>query len=125
MKRLESLTFKQLRALESVATTGSISRAAELLALTPPAVHSQLKSLEGNFGCEMLHRDSRGRFILTGEGAALLEASKRANADLRRAVQRIDALHKGLAGPASACKAPGQKAPGPGGADSGEIQQVR
>ena len=98
MKRLEALTFKQLRALESVAQTGSISRAAELLALTPPAVHSQLKSLEGIFGCDMLNRDSHGRFVLTGEGAVLLEASKRAQSDLRRAVQRIDALHKGLAG---------------------------
>ena len=98
MRRLESLTFKQLRALDSVAATGSISRAAEMLLLTPPAVHSQLKALEANFGCEMVHRDSHGRFILTGEGAALLEAHKRAQADFRMAVQRIDALHKGLAG---------------------------
>jgi DNA-binding transcriptional LysR family regulator len=98
MRRLEALTFKQLRALESVAETGSISRAAEMLRLTPPAVHSQLKALEGNFGCSMLQRDSHGRFILTGEGAALLEAHQRSQADLRMAVQRIDALHKGLAG---------------------------
>ena len=98
MRRLESLTFKQLRALDSVAATGSISRAAEMLLLTPPAVHSQLKALEANFGCEMVHRDPHGQFILTGEGAALLEAHKRAQADFRMAVQRIDALHKGLAG---------------------------
>ena len=98
MKRLESLTFKQLRALESVEETGSISRAAEMLALTPPAVHSQLKALEANFGCEMLNRDSHGQFVLTAEGAALLEAHKRAQAGFRMAVQRIVALHKGLAG---------------------------
>jgi LysR family transcriptional regulator, low CO2-responsive transcriptional regulator len=98
MKRLEALTFKQLRALDSVASTGSISRAAEMLLLTPPAVHSQLKALEASFGCEMVHRDSHGRFILTGEGAALLEAHKRAQSDFRMALQRIDALHKGLAG---------------------------
>jgi LysR family transcriptional regulator, low CO2-responsive transcriptional regulator len=98
MKRLEALTFKQLRALDSVASTGSISRAAEMLLLTPPAVHSQLKALEANFGCDMLHRDSHGRFTLTGEGAALLEAHKRSQSDFRMAVQRIDALHKGLAG---------------------------
>lgn len=98
MRRLETLTFKQLRALDSVAGTGSISRAAEILRLTPPAVHSQLKVLEANFGCEMLQRDSQGRFVLTGEGAALLEAYQRGQADLRMAVQRINALHKGLAG---------------------------
>jgi len=98
MRRLQSLTFKQLRALDSVAATGSISRAAEMLLLTPPAVHSQLKALEANFGCDMLQRDSHGRFILTGEGTALLDAYRRAQADLRMAVQRIDALGKGLAG---------------------------
>ncbi len=98
MHRLETLTFKQLRALESIAATGSISRSAEALRLTPPAVHSQLRTLEANFGCKMLQRDSHGRFILTGEGAALLEAHKRGQADLALAVQRIDALHKGLAG---------------------------
>jgi len=98
MRRLESLTFKQLRALDSVAASGSISRAAEMLLLTPPAVHSQLKTLEANFGCEMLQRDSHGRFVLTGEGAALLDAYRRTQADLRMAVQRIDALRKGLAG---------------------------
>lgn len=98
MKRLESLTFKQLRALEAVSGTGSISRAAELLRLTPPAVHSQIKALEANFECEMLGRDSQGRFVLTGEGAALLAAHQRAQADFRMAVQRIEALQKGLAG---------------------------
>lgn len=98
MHRLETLTFKQLRALESIAATGSISRSAEALRLTPPAVHSQLRTLEANFGCKMLQRDSHGRFILTAEGAALLGAHQRGQADLALAVQRIDALHKGLAG---------------------------
>lgn len=98
MKRLDTLTFKQLRALSSVATTGSISRAAEQLHLSPPAVHSQLRSLEANFGCEMLIRDSHGRFVATDEGVALLEAHNRSQAGLRLAINRIDALHKGLAG---------------------------
>lgn len=98
MRRLESLTFKQLRALDSVSATGSISRAAEVLLLTPPAVHSQIKALEANFGCELVQRDSQGRFVATAEGAALLEAHQRAQADLRMALRRIDALHRGLAG---------------------------
>lgn len=98
MRRLESLTFKQLRALASVAETGSISRAAEQLRLSPPAVHSQLRTLEANFDCEMFSRDSHGRFVTTDEGAALLEAFARSQAGLSLAIQRIDALHKGLAG---------------------------
>ena len=35
MQRLNGLTFRQLRALEAVAETGSITRAADILNLTP------------------------------------------------------------------------------------------
>ncbi len=98
MRRLEALTFKQLRALEAVVRTGAISRAAEVLSLTPPAVHSQLRALEANFGCDMLARDSSGRFIPTDEGVALLQAYQRTQAGLEMALGRIDALKKGLSG---------------------------
>ncbi|MBN8185611.1 LysR family transcriptional regulator [Salipiger thiooxidans] len=98
MRRLASLTLKQLRALEAVERTGSISRAAEELGLTAPAVHSQLKALEHTFGCAMLSRDGAGPFIVTAEGAVLLHAYERADAGFRIALRRIDALQKGLAG---------------------------
>ncbi|HBM58985.1 MAG TPA: LysR family transcriptional regulator [Citreicella sp.] len=98
MRRLSSLTLKQLRALEAVERTGSISRAAEELGLTAPAVHSQLKVLEQTFGCGLLSREGAGRFHATPEGAALLQAWRSAEAAFRLGLQRIDALQKGLAG---------------------------
>lgn len=98
MRRLASLTFKQLRALEAVDRTGSISRAAEELGLSAPAVHSQLKALEQTFGCAMLSRDGAGPFAATPEGEALLLAHERADAGFRLALRRIDALQKGMAG---------------------------
>ncbi|MCR8546729.1 LysR family transcriptional regulator [Salipiger sp. P9] len=98
MRRLASLTFKQLRALEAVDRTGSISRAAEELGLTAPAVHSQLKTLDETFGCAMLSREGAGPFVATPEGRVLLQAYEKADAGLRLAVRRIDALQKGLAG---------------------------
>ena len=98
MRRLASLTFKQLRALEAVDRTGSISRAAEELGLSAPAVHSQLKALDQTFGCAMLSRDGAGPFHATPEGAALLQAHEKADAGFRMALHRIDALQKGMAG---------------------------
>ena len=72
MQRLNGLTFRQLRALEAVAETGSITRAADILNLTPPAVHTQLKTLEENFNCLMFDRRNSEGFQLTSEGDALL-----------------------------------------------------
>ncbi|EPX79489.1 LysR family regulator CbbR [Salipiger mucosus] len=98
MNILNSLTLKQLRALEAVERTGSISRAAEELGLSAPAVHSQLKALDATFGCAMLSRAGTGRFTATAEGAVLLQAWEKADAGFRLALRRIDSLQKGLAG---------------------------
>ncbi|WP_417725441.1 LysR family transcriptional regulator [Salipiger sp.] len=98
MRRLASLTFKQLRALEAVERTGSIARASEELGLSAPAVHSQLKALDETFGCAMLSRAGSGKFRVTAEGRALLDAHLRADAGFRLALRRIDSLQKGMAG---------------------------
>lgn len=98
MRPLNALTFKQLRALEAVVATGSITQAASTPGLTPPAVHTQLRLLEANFGCDMLLRGGRSAFCPTPEGAALLEAHHRAQSGFRMAINRIVALRKGLAG---------------------------
>ena len=98
MKRLNALTFRQLRALKAVVASGSISRAAEELSLTPPAVHSQLRLLEENFRCTLLDRSAAGGFVPTPEGKVLLEAYDRAWAGLTLAIHRIDALQRGQTG---------------------------
>ena len=98
MQRLNGLTFRQLRALEAVAETGSITRAADILNLTPPAVHTQLKTLEENFNCLMFDRRNSEGFQLTSEGDALLRAQRQSYQALAMAVREIDALRNGLAG---------------------------
>lgn len=98
MKRLNALSLRQLRALKAVAASGSISRAAEELSLTPPAVHSQLRLLEDNFRCALLDRSAAGGFVPTPEGQVLLEAYDRAWAGLTLAIHRIDALQRGQTG---------------------------
>ena len=98
MKRLNALTFKQLRTLQAVTEAGSLSFAADILGLTAPAVHSQLKALEQNFGMPLIYREGPRRFRATPEGAALLDAHRTCAAALEKAVLRIDALGRGLTG---------------------------
>ncbi|HCQ66820.1 MAG TPA: LysR family transcriptional regulator, partial [Rhodobacteraceae bacterium] len=61
MTRPDAITLKQLRALSAVATHGSITRAAEAIHLTPPAVHTQLRHLAANMGADMLARGDGGK----------------------------------------------------------------
>lgn len=98
MKRLDQLTFKQLKALQAIHRHGKITAAAEDLNLTPPAVHSQLKTLENIFGCPLLERTGRDGFEPTPEGQALLLAYGEARAALERAIHQIEALRKGMSG---------------------------
>ena len=97
-KRLDQLTFRQLRALDAVAREGAINRAAEVLNLTPPAVHNQLKQLEDLMGCLLLDRTRPEGFALTEEGRAMLAAYREGRSALERAILQVDALSKGLAG---------------------------
>ena len=101
MQRLKSLTLKQLRALESVAEYGSITAAAESVSLTPPAVHSALKTLEENFQIKLLKKAPSGAFEPTPEGEILIAAHRRAQTALNRAIHEIEALGRGVAGTVS------------------------
>lgn len=98
MPKLDAITLKQLRALAAVVETGSITAAAEGLSLTPPAVHSQLKTLKESLGSEVLLRDGPSGFKLTAEGRILLGAFLKTEAALTRALEDITALRRGVAG---------------------------
>ncbi|MBN9672966.1 LysR family transcriptional regulator [Roseibium aggregatum] len=98
MSLINTITFKQLRALSAVVKTGSISSSADLLGLTPPAVHTQLKVLEENFGCPLVNRARNGNFEATVAGAALLDAFETSRSALGKAVDLIEAMKKGMAG---------------------------
>ena len=67
--------LKPLRAFCQVAKLGSVSRAAESLYLTQPAVSLQLQALEREFGVELLRRQGR-HLVLTREGTLLYDMAK-------------------------------------------------
>lgn len=98
MKRLQSITLKQLRALQAVCEYGSISTASQMLSLTPPAIHSQLKTLKELIGVEVVEREASGKFKPTPEGRVLLAAHDKTMSALSRAILEIEALRRGAAG---------------------------
>lgn len=67
--------LKQLRAFCQAARLGSVTRAAEALYLSQPAVSLQLRALEGELGAELFERQGRG-LSLTVAGQALFELAE-------------------------------------------------
>jgi DNA-binding transcriptional LysR family regulator len=71
-----------LRYLIAIAEAGHMTRAAETLGVTQPALSAMLKKLEAELGAELLHRTGRG-VSPTAAGRAFLEHA-------REAVRRAD-----------------------------------
>ncbi|MDP2742854.1 MAG: LysR family transcriptional regulator [Hydrogenophaga sp.] len=74
---LPSVDPQTLRAFAAVAREGSVSRAAQRLHLSQPAVSLQLKSLAQATGLQLFTRTSQG-MVLTADGAALLPVAEKA-----------------------------------------------
>ena len=70
-RRLTSLNW--IRVFEAAARTSSFARAAERLAMSPPAVSQQIRALEDHLGRKLFHRAAAG-VTLTNDGRALLSA---------------------------------------------------
>ena len=82
------MDFKQLRAFLTVADTGNVTRAAEMLHLVQPAVSRQLRLLEEDIGAGLFERERHG-MVLTDAGKALLVHGRRAMLELDRARAEI------------------------------------
>ena len=99
MSRIDALTLRQMRTLAAVGRTGSLAAAGESLGLTAPAVHAQLRALEGVLGVALLQRraDSAGS-APTPEGEIALEAGRRIDEILRRLAADLEARAQGKTG---------------------------
>ena len=91
------MDLKQLRAFVTVADTGNVTRAAQLLNLVQPAVSRQLRLLEEDIGVELFQRERHG-MVLTEAGKALLVYARRAMLELDRARAEIGGSTEGVAG---------------------------
>jgi DNA-binding transcriptional LysR family regulator len=92
-----ALDLQILRAFVHAAREGSVSRAAERLHLTQPAVSLQLKRLAEETGLQLFTRTPHG-LALTADGAALLPQAERVLAavgDLQQAARNLQGTVRG------------------------------
>ena len=80
--------MQALRALEAVARTGSLTKAAEAMHVTHGAISHQLKGLEADLGAQLVERVGRG-IRLTDEGARFAARVRVALAELSEAVREV------------------------------------
>jgi DNA-binding transcriptional LysR family regulator len=91
------MDFSQLRTFVTVASEGNLTRAAERLHLSQPALSLHLKSLQSNLGIQLFTRTASG-MALTTDGAKLLPFAERVLASVSEFRQGVDALHSTLSG---------------------------
>lgn len=68
--------LRQLRHFVALAEYGHFARAADAVHLSQPALSRSIQALEGNLGCALLNRHSRG-ISLTAHGELVLEHARR------------------------------------------------
>lgn len=82
------MDLKQLRALVTVAESGSVTRAAKFLHVVQPAVSRQISSLEHELNVQLFDRTPEG-MRLTSEGSTLVIRARRILNELERARAEI------------------------------------
>ena len=85
------IKLRDLHVLVAVANAGSISKAAERLAISHPVVSRTISDLEHTLGVRLFNRSSHG-VEPTMYGRALLDCGVAVFDDLRRGVQQIEFL---------------------------------
>ncbi|MBN4082703.1 LysR family transcriptional regulator [Phycisphaeraceae bacterium AH-315-B13] len=84
------MELTSLRQFAAIAETGHITRAAERLGITQPALSAMLKKLEAEVGAPLLDRTGRG-VSLTAAGKAFLE---HAQASIRHADKAVESVRE-------------------------------
>jgi DNA-binding transcriptional LysR family regulator len=88
---MKNATLRQLRVFESAARHLSLTRAAEELHLTPPAVSIQIRQLEGHANADLFERVGR-RLRLTEAGEEVLSHTRQVLGHIRAAEEAIAGL---------------------------------
>lgn len=91
------MKLHQLRALRTIAESGSIQEASRLLEVTQPSLSKAVKELEGELGVPLLVRSNRG-VTVTAYGERLVSMARLVTEEVRRARDEIDTLKGEMAG---------------------------
>jgi len=87
--RYMDLEVRHFRLMQAVAREGTVTRAANLLHLTQPALSHQLASLEQQLQASLFQRTPRG-MILTDDGARLLKSAEVVLEELERVSHQFE-----------------------------------
>lgn len=90
----ERMELRQLRYFVAVAEEGNISRAAQKIFLTQPALSRQIKALEEEIGQCLLERQAHS-IRLTAAGEILLHEARELLAHAEQTIERVRAAGKG------------------------------
>lgn len=93
----DPMLYAHLESFVEVARRGNVSRAADALYLTQPAITARLKSLERDLGIELFVRTHRG-MKLTDAGRAFLPYAERTLATVDEGRQLMTNLKQGTTG---------------------------
>lgn len=94
----KAITLKQLRSLSAIVSAGNLTAAAAVLNVTTPAVSTQLRTLESNFGEQMMARGPDGKIHVTAIGRAVMAATHQIENSLTNCFHEINALKSGKVG---------------------------
>lgn len=92
-----NVSQRQLRMFVTTASTLNVSRAAQALHITQPALTRALQDFEAQLGVTLFHRTTR-RITLSADGARLLPTAQRLLHDLQALADEAKARAGGLAG---------------------------
>lgn len=98
MKIKRTIQIKQLKALKTIVSSGSFSRAAQILNLTPAAITIQIKTLEDILEDKVLIRSSDGKNSLTTIGNETLMLANQIESNINQFIHRIDLIKSGEVG---------------------------
>ena len=90
---MQAMELYQLKTFVAIAREGSLTRAAERVFTSPPAVSAQLKALEDELGVKLFERTPRG-MVPTEAGTRLLEAIYRKKGDLEKAKRHHEEMER-------------------------------
>jgi len=91
------LGLRDLSILLTAVEAGSMSKAAERLRVSQPAISKTISLLEREVGAQLITRSPRG-ILPTEHGRALLDRSRAAIGELQNAVEELDVLSDAKAG---------------------------
>jgi DNA-binding transcriptional LysR family regulator len=94
---MNQVDLLSLKAFVAVAREGTVSKAADTLHLTQPAVSLQLKAMQERLGLQLFARSGRG-LALTRDGAALLPQAEKVLQALQDFNQSANNLHASARG---------------------------